>query len=1336
MLGAGSFPIATATGDFNHDGHLDFAVANGGTNDIWIYLGNGDNTFQLPRIVPLKRGVGPLSMVAADLRKNGTQDLVVAEIETGTVGVLLGNGDGTFADETLYSVPHLAAAVAVNDFNHDGKPDIAVALSNTHQEIPMPAIAMLPGLGDGTFGQPVVSYSSNVFRNTSIQITIDSGDINNDGFSDLLVLQPLYQTPSVVVFDAVVVYLNNGDGTFKESTPLVGADFITYPTDARLADVNGDGCLDALVSDLSEVVMVGLGDCSGNFGALRHVPMGGPATTVRVADVNGDGNLDLVTGSAMVQQFDYSYPVGTTVGVALGDGKGNFSAARVYMGASEESALAIGDFASNGRPSIVTADVDTDTVTVYRNDGNADFGAPEGIYTGKGIYGNVQPVLSYTFADLNGDGKPDLFQLGGGDAFYSMSSLNDGKVRFAPPILSSFGAAASQQYMGDYRLGDFRNTGHLDMVGIGVNVAYTSASQVIFFQSGNGDGTFGPATMTLTPSSDGAMTTGDFNGDGKLDFVAVNGVQTHTLTPFFGNGDGTFRAGTPVTFTDQNYDISRVFTGDFNRDGKSDVLVFATSNGYWDPFLTLWEFDGNGDGTFQPGRKLYDGFQPFALADLNNDGHKDIVRYDTFWPDGTTETFAPPKITTYLGQADGTFTQSSSYVPYTTTTPLDLAPYAEFGDPTYSSLAADYNGDGNIDVAAFQEGNGNGPWMQFLAGKGDGTLVPTYDAFGFPLYPLFAYDFNLDGRADAVMFDSGGGTTITIPGAPAPALQMGLMNYVINGNSNCGVVFANVPSSSGRTITLSTSVAGVLLPGSVALPAGTLSAQFCYTLASTYDQTRVHDIQATLDGDTAVAYASQAYVPPFGLSLSSTKTDPFYQGGQTAPVTVNVNPQGNYGGTLTLGCSGLPAGFSCMFTPSQLTVTPGTPASAQIVIQTTAGIFGETPITVSADDGVSIERLPLTLEIAALGINAAASGAFIQDMSPGTTTTTVNVNGIPPYSFSCSGLPMGATCQFSGTQQPYPTPSQITVSIALPSGVSPANSAFTVTAQSGGFTAQTSETLSVFGFTVQAPAANKDWAPSPSSPNVSFPVQVTNLAGAPATVGCALDGVAVCQTTGMGVNNSTTSIAAILNIPSGLAVGQHTLAVSMIVAGIPQNYSFPFWIADFSGSLSANSVTMTAGSSASVTGTLTATTGFSSAIVVSCSTPSQIWCTLQPSPVNLAGGTPVTFTANLQAAAFAANGPHTTLGRTAPAMALALLLPAGLALFGVRSRWRRAVLSALIVAAITPGVGSCGGGGSGKVSSGGNNPPPPSNYTVTIVARDSSFGIQHNLGTISVTVNH
>ncbi len=101
------------TGDFNRDGHQDFIVANGDGNDLWIYFSSngGNGTFDLPRTVPLTTGTGPGSLVATDLRGNGILDLVVAEFGSSSIGVLLGNGDGTFQIEQEYALPEPPGAL-------------------------------------------------------------------------------------------------------------------------------------------------------------------------------------------------------------------------------------------------------------------------------------------------------------------------------------------------------------------------------------------------------------------------------------------------------------------------------------------------------------------------------------------------------------------------------------------------------------------------------------------------------------------------------------------------------------------------------------------------------------------------------------------------------------------------------------------------------------------------------------------------------------------------------------------------------------------------------------------------------------------------------------------------------------------------------------------------------------------------------------------------------------------------------------------------------------------------------------------------------------------------
>jgi hypothetical protein len=1313
-LAAGSYPSSVVTGDFDRDGHLDFIVANAASNDLWLYRGNGDDTFRIPLVLPLSKGTDPIYIAAADLRATGKLDLIVAEYGSFTVGVLLNNGDGTFQVEQDYPLPDSPGGVTIADFNHDGKLDVVAGIiTTTNPSGGIPWLAMLSGNGDGTFNAPVITMNYGYYSRTS---DIDSADVNGDGLPDVLITNP-NQLQSTV-------YFNNGDGTFRLGPDLLPAGYRWGPMDGRLGDVNGDGCSDAVISELLQTVLVSYGNCAGQFSIPTAVWIPQANTALRLADVNGDGKLDIVTSSIIGQNLLFRYTAGNTITVSMGDGKGNFGSPQVYTGNSESSFLALGDFKGNGFPSVITADADSDTVSLYLNDGTGDLGFPEGsvpsqfVTTGAADFAN--PYTGLGFADLNRDGKPDLFRVGTYDNnLVSLVAMNDGLGRFAPDKVSPI-VPVNGGNLWDFRLGDFRNTGHQDLLLL--------TSNNIEFQPGNGDGTFAPGRVLTNSVSNNqyisVLTTADFDGDGKLDFAIATGSNNHTLTPFWGNGDGTFRTGAALQFADSNEIITRIFSGDFNRDGRPDIIVFTTQNGYWTPNMAVWEFLGIGDGTFRPAKRLYDNFQSMAMRDLNGDGAPDIARYDFMWPDGLTPTDAPPKFTNYLAQLDGTFKLASSYAPYPTTLPVGISPYNESGDPNDGSVLADFNGDHIPDEVAFLRPPG---WLngRFLAGNGDGTFLPTFDEFQFSAYyyPIWQHDLNGDGLADMVQLDGGTDTVTVYPGAPAPAFQMALESTEVSG-VGCGYVWPNVISSFDRSVSLVSTVPGVILSSPLTIGAGSGSAKFCFTLDANFDPHTGFDITAALDGQSQTVYGAAAFVKGFSESLSARQTQPVYLGESSPAITVSVTAQPGYAGTVQLGCQQLLPGWSCQFAPSQLTLTPGDTATASLVVtsSTDSPSLGN-PIHITSTDGTYTQSEPLQVQTIQLGIWGSGSST-IWAQSPGTTSNIgFFYNALGSHSESCSGLPAGASCNFtdvSGTNQ-------LNMTVTLPSNVNTGLVTLQVNIASATYSASTSMTLDIFNDSLGAPASGSLQGIAGGTANLTFPFQSTNLPPALMVfLACDMDGLNCTNTPVVSVNSSTTQLPVTINIPSGLSTGTHTLSITTTVLGYPQTYQFPFNVGDFSGDLSATSLTLKPGGSSTVSLTVTPSGGLMGNVTFSCSGTSKLSCSFSPGTLQLAtGGTQTVVTITAMATASTGDGPLNFEKWTT----LCLLFPWMLIGF----RWRRRSLHLFIVAAGAILVCSCGGGSSGGSSSGGNS-NPPSTYTLQFAGQVN--GVNRSFGTVTVTVNH
>jgi hypothetical protein len=294
--------MSVAVADVNGDGKPDIAVAML-SSSVAVLLGNGDGTFQPAVTYPC--GVTPDSVAIADVNGDHRPDLVLADWTGFRLDVLLGNGDGTFRPAVRYnSGGYVALSAVIADVNGDGKPDLVVA--NWWQSIPHRqngTVGVLLGNGDGTF-QPVVTYGSGGTGASSVAVA----DVNRDGKLDLVVAN-CEASPGGggscgsigSGHGLVAVLLGNGDGTFQPAVTYdlggLGAGSVA------VADINADGKPDVLVascgsSSCTSSVGVLLGNGDGTFQSVASYGSGGyGAASVAAADVNGDRKPDLLVAT-------------------------------------------------------------------------------------------------------------------------------------------------------------------------------------------------------------------------------------------------------------------------------------------------------------------------------------------------------------------------------------------------------------------------------------------------------------------------------------------------------------------------------------------------------------------------------------------------------------------------------------------------------------------------------------------------------------------------------------------------------------------------------------------------------------------------------------------------------------------------------------------------------------------------------------------------------------------------------------------------------------------------------------------------------------------------------
>jgi len=330
------------------------------------------------------------------------------------------------------------------------------------------------------------------------------GDFDVDGNLDLVSLD--------AYSNSVSLFLGHGDGGFATGRM---ASLPTYastgasPSSVVAADLDGDGNVDLAVSEAGIQgfylsVLLGYGD--GTFGTATPLTVASEygssqPTSLAAADLNGDGRLDLVMA--------FATDSGVKVVALLGHGDGTFSVGTPVLVASDfwtggPLDVAVGDFDADGKPDVVTANSDAESVTMLLGNGDGTFGAP--------IASTTSYPSALALGDFDGNGKLDLAVAEGYGGSEVDVLLGHADGSFALPPLSS--PAGAEPF--SLQANDFNGDGRLDLI-----VADNDANTIdVLF--GIGDGTFQAPLAVPVGSPQRTLVAGDFNGDGKPDLAAVS----------------------------------------------------------------------------------------------------------------------------------------------------------------------------------------------------------------------------------------------------------------------------------------------------------------------------------------------------------------------------------------------------------------------------------------------------------------------------------------------------------------------------------------------------------------------------------------------------------------------------------------------------------------------------------------------------------------------------------------------------------------------------------------------------------------------------------------------
>ncbi|CCD94185.1 hypothetical protein BRAO375_3210002 [Bradyrhizobium sp. ORS 375] len=659
-------------------------------------------------------------------------------------------------------------------------------------------------------------------------------------------------------------------------------------------------------------------------------------------------NIKTFTGGTLVSDYQLTYQQSPTSNVS------EIASVRVCGGSGSCLPATSFQWANGGGLSF------SGRVTSLPNGEN--LGSPA-VSTSGSFLSNIAAQLAHLVggpvsADFNGDGKNDFLLIAGTSV---LGFLGNGDGSFSAANSSAPNGWNFGLFMSNYMniSGDFNGDGKTD-------IALLNGAYLYVFLS-NGNGQFTGVTFPCPngwnfgkPSDNFVAVSGDFNADGRSDFLLLSGQYIYE---FLSNGDGTF-AGQTLFMGGWNFgtkpsDLYMPISGDFNGDGKTDFLMVGGSQVFdsnRSARSNIYEFLGNGDGTFTYiGFTLPTGwnFSPESgttylpiSGDFNGDGKSDLIMLHG------------PQIYEMQSRGDGTF----DYIP------IQISNGWDFGanpGTTFMSFSSDFNADGRTDFAVI---GGSSPYIYQFLSNGDGTFtyrtVNMPNGWGFGSPPTANYwaqvgDFNGDGRVE---FSMASGTNV----------------FTVTADGSTGDVISRITSGLGATVDVSYSPltnSGVYTRDSTSTyPVQDLQAPFFVvsrvdasngvggTSSSTYNyagakidltgrgllgfrQVTVRDLQTGI-ADTTIYRQDFPYI---GMVASAART----LGSQTLGQSTNTYQFMNASGSTTISPSSAPYRVSLAQSTSSSSDLDGSAVPTVTTSNQYDGFGNATQVVVSTSDGFS-----------------------------------------------------------------------------------------------------------------------------------------------------------------------------------------------------------------------------------------------------------------------------------------------------------------------------------------------------------------------------------------------